>query len=169
MVVAPTPNVITAIRDLARLESSEFQVERVIDLTDKQTHFFGLIETKDALLLVASGSVVAGIDLATMKDGDVSIEPGKKRVHVRLPQAKILSSRIDNERTYVHTRRTDVLAERKESLETEARKEAERSIVEAAKQGGILGRAQENARRTIESLVRSLGYDAVTVEFRDTD
>jgi hypothetical protein len=168
-VLKPTPNVITAIRDLARLESAEFQIERVIDLTDKQTRFFGLLETKDALLLVASGSVVAGVDLSELKDSDVMIDPKTRLVRVRLPRPKILSSRIDNERTYVHTRRTDVLAERRESLETRARQEAERSIVEAAKQGGILGRAEQNSRRTIQSLVHSLGYDSIDVQFRDAD
>ncbi|HMJ12910.1 MAG TPA: DUF4230 domain-containing protein [Polyangiaceae bacterium] len=165
-VLKPGPNVIVAIRDLAELASAEYQIERVIDLTDKQTRFFGLVETRDALLLVASGSVSAGVDLSQLRDQDVRIDEAKKSVHIRLPPAKILSSRIDNERTYVHTRRTDVLAERKESLETRARQEAERAIVEAARQGGIQERARANAQRTVEALVRSLGYDSVTVEVR---
>jgi hypothetical protein len=168
-VLRPTPNVVTAIRDLSRLESAEFQIERVIDLTDKQTRFFGLLETKDALLLIASGTVVAGVDLSELKEGDVVADPQKKAVRIKLPPAKILGSRIDNERTYVHTRRTDALAERRESLETRARQEAERSIVEAARQSGIIDRARRNSQRTIESLVRSLGYDEVSVEFREAD
>jgi hypothetical protein len=77
-----------------------------------------------------------------------------------------LSSRLDNERTYVHTRKTDTLAQRKEALETRARVEAERSIEEAAKKSGILERAGKNATRTVESLVRSLGYTDVTVTIK---
>ena len=165
-VLRPGPNVIVAVRDLAELTSAEYQVERVIDLTEQQTRFFGLVKAEDALLLVASGSVAAGVDLSQLREEDVRIDEARKSVRIRLPPAKILSSRLDNERTYVHTRRTDVLAERKESLETRARQEAERAIVEAARQGGILQRAQTNAQRTVESLVRSLGYGSVSVEVR---
>jgi hypothetical protein len=43
--VRPTPNVLVAVKDLARLESASFHMERVIDLTDKQSRLFGLIET----------------------------------------------------------------------------------------------------------------------------
>jgi hypothetical protein len=141
-------------------------MERVVDLSEKQSKFFGLIEAEDAILLVAAGDVIAGVDLAELGDGDVVVDSEKSRAKITLPQPKILSSRIDNERTYVHTRRTDTLASRKESLETRARQEAERSIVEAAEQAGIIDRARQNNRRTVEALVRSLGYAEVTVEFR---
>lgn len=166
-VIRPTPNVVTAVRDLSRLESSEYHVERVIDLTDKQTRFFGLVETEDAILLVASGDVVAGVDLAQLKPEDVTADPETRRATIRLPPPKILSARLDNERTYVHARNTDMLAERKETLETRARQEAERSIREAALEAGILKKAGTNASRTVESLVRSLGYAEVEVSLKE--
>jgi len=43
-----------AVRDLARLESVAYHVERVIDVRDKQSLLFGLLKTEDAILLVAS-------------------------------------------------------------------------------------------------------------------
>src|SRR5690349_7719315 len=49
-VVRTTPSVVTAVRDLARLEAIEFHVERVIDLRDRQSLLFGLIKTQDAIL-----------------------------------------------------------------------------------------------------------------------
>ena len=166
-VVRPTPNVVRAIRDLSRLEGAQYHMERVVDLTEKQSKFFGLIEAEDAILLVAAGDVIAGVDLAELRDGDVEIDAARTSARIRLPPPKILSARLDNERTYVHTRRTDTLAQRKESLETRARTEAERSIVEAAKQSGILERARQSAKRSVETLVRSLGYAEVVVEFRE--
>jgi hypothetical protein len=141
-------------------------MERVVDLTEKQSQFFGLIEAEDAILLVAAGDVVAGVDLAKLGDSDIVVDEANHRVRITLPPPQILSAKLDNERTYVHTRRTDVLASRKESLETRARQEAERSIVEAATQAGILERARQNAKRTIETLIHSLGYSDVDVRFR---
>jgi hypothetical protein len=166
-VVRPTPDVIVAIRDLSELTSAEYHVERVIDLTERQRALFGLVEAEDAILLIAAGSVTAGVDLAEIDGTSVDVVPEEKRARIRLPPPKILRSRIDNERTYVHRRETDLLAKRQEHLETRARREAEQAIRKAAEQADILGRARGNARRSVESLVRSLGYTDVTVTFTD--
>lgn len=165
-VLRPLPNVVLAVRDLARLEGAEYDIERVIDLSDKQKSLFGLIQSRDAILLVAAGQVTAGVDLAELGEGDVRVDPAAHSAWIRLPKPKILSSRLDNQRTYVYRRETDLLARRKESLETEARRLAEQSITEAAAQGGIEARAKKSVARTVESLVRSLGYSQVDVEFR---
>ena len=69
--------------------------------------------------------------------------------------------------TYVHTRKTDLLAQRNEALETQARQAAEQTLRAAAEDSGIVERAQESVARTVRSLVRSLGYPEVKVDFRD--
>src|SRR3954466_8007799 len=53
-VIRPTAGVLTRIQELKRLESVSFHMERVLDLTEKQSRLFGLIETEDAILLVAA-------------------------------------------------------------------------------------------------------------------
>ena len=163
----PTRSVITAVRDLSKLESAEYHVERVIDLTEKQKIVFDLVEAEDAILLVAAGDVTAGVDLQKLRPEDVSVEQKTGRVVIRLPPPEILGHRLDNQRTYVHTRKTDLLARRNEALETEARRRAEESVVEAATEAGILKRARTNAAKTVESLVRSLGHQKVEVQFRE--
>lgn len=165
-IVRGTPSVVTAIRELSSIEGAEFHIEKVIDLTEKQSHFFGLVQSKDAILLVAAGDVTAGVDLSGLRDGDVRVDRDKGTAEIMLPPAKILSHRLDNDHTYVHSRSTDLLAERKTNLETRARQEAEKSIVEAAEKSSILPRAETSVTRTVESLVRSLGYKDVTVKFR---
>ncbi len=166
-VVRSTPSVVMSLRDLARLESAEAHIERVVDVRDKQSRLFGLLQTEDALLLVAAGSVVAGVDLSQLRDDAVVVDEAKRKVTITLPPAEILSTRLDNERTFVHTRSTDVLARRKESLESEARREAERSIREAAEQSGVRSRASRNAAATVESLIKSLGYEQVEVKLEN--
>jgi len=165
-VVRGTPSVVTAIRELSNIEGARFHIEKVIDLTEKQSHFFDLVHAKDAILLVAAGDVTAGVDLSALGDSDVKIDRDKGTASITLPPAKILSHRLDNEHTYVHSRETDLLAERKQNLETRARQEAEKSIVEAAKKSRILPIAEASVKRTVESLVHSLGYPNVSVTFR---
>jgi hypothetical protein len=161
--VAPTPNVLLAVRDLRRLESTSYHMERVVELTDEQTRLWGLVTAKDAILLVAVGDVVAGVDLEKVSPGDVIVEWAKRSVTVRLPPAEIFSATLDNAKTHVYARRTDALAERNESLEGEARSNAEAMMKEAATDAGILDRAREEARKAIEALLRSLGFESVEI------
>ncbi len=157
---------VVAVRDLARLESVEYHVERVIDLRDRQSLLFGLIRTQDAILFVAVGEVTAGVDLAALSDSDVVVDRSRGTAAVTLPPAKVLSTRLDNELSWVYSRTTDVLAQRHEDLETRARQEAERTLEQTAVGSGILDRARANAEQTVAALVRSLGYASVTVTSR---
>ncbi|MFO0671355.1 MAG: DUF4230 domain-containing protein [Polyangiaceae bacterium] len=161
--VTPRPNVIGAVRELHELVTAEQTVERVLDIRDKQSRVFGLVNSEDALLLVASGYVAAGIDLGELQESDVSVDWEKRSVRMKLPPARVLSSRLDNERTYVHSRKTDVLAARAESLEGQARLRAQQEIVQAAKDAGLVQRAGKSAVRTLEAMLRGLGFARVEV------
>lgn len=165
-VVRPTPDVLVAVRDLARLESAAYHMERVIDLSDKQSKLWGMVSTEDAILLVAVAEVTAGIDLQKLTASDVVVDPARRTARIELPAPEVLHAALDNEKTYVHSRKTGTLASRNENLESRARKEAERTLIEAARQAGLLNRASDNARRTVEALVHSLGYDKVEVSVR---
>lgn len=166
IVVRPTPNVLRAVRDLARLETVTFHMERVVDLREEQSHAFGLVRAEDAILLVAVGEVIAGVDLAELRPEDVVVDAAKHRATVTLPRPQVFVAHLDAEHTRVHSRSTDLLARRNESLESRARQEAERSIREGALTSGILDRARQGAERTVGSLVRSLGYTEVVVRWR---
>lgn len=164
--VRPSPDVLRAVQDLARLETVSFHMERVVDLRETQSRAWGLIEAEDAILLVAVGDVVAGVDLSALRPEDLSVSGDRARATVTLPHATVFSARLDNARTYVHSRTTDTLARRQEQLESRARQEAERSIAAAAEEAGILARAEQNAARTVTSLLRGMGVADVTVRWR---
>jgi hypothetical protein len=161
------PDVITQVRELSRLEGVSYHVERVVELGDEQRALLGLVVARDAILLVASGEVVAGVDLARLAPGDVAVTADGRSVKIRLPPAEVFSARLDSERTYVYHRKTDLLAKRQESLETRARQAAEQTLRSAAEDAGILKRAEDSVSRTVKSLVRSLGFETVQVDFHE--
>jgi hypothetical protein len=155
--VKPSNTLLVAVRDLARLETNEMHFEKVVDLTDKQSRFFGLIDATDALLLVAAGDVTMGVDLGKVGDGDVTTDPTTQIATITLPQPEIFSTRLDEKRTYVYTRTTSALAERNEQLETRARQEAVSAIEDAAKNPDATDRAKKQAERELKSLALALG------------
>ena len=165
--VRPTPAVITAIQDVARLETTEFHVEKVVEVSDSQSKLWGLVEAKDALLLVAVGDVVAGVDLAKVSPEDVHVDSTAHAITVRLPAPIVITSTLDPHATHVYSRSTDLLAARKEELEGDARRVAEEQMRKAAIEGGIFDRARTSADRTLRALLRSMGFERVELDWAD--
>jgi hypothetical protein len=161
-----TSVVLVAVRDLARLETNELHYEKVIDLSDRQSHFFGLVEATDAILLVASGDVTIGVDLGQLTEADITTDPATKRVTVHLPQPDVLSTRLDEGRTYVYTRTTNLLARRNEQLETRARQEAVVAIEKAARETDVIERARRQAEKTLHSLASGLGVHDLVIAWK---
>jgi len=164
--VKPTSTLLVAIKDLARLETTELHLEKVIDLSDRQSRLFGLVETNDAILLVAAGDVTIGVDLGKLQDGDVTFDEPSGTARMRLPQPEVLSSRLDEKGTYVYTRKTDLLAKRNEALETRARQEALAAIEKAAAEAEVMGRARQQAERQLRALATQLGAKQVEISWR---
>lgn len=164
--VKPTPSLLTAVKDLARLETTEVHVEKVIDLTDRQSRFFGLIEVTDAILLVAVGRATIGVDLGKLREGDVSMDPESKIAKLHLPKPELLSASLDERATYVYTRTTSTLAKRNEGLETQARREAVAAIEKAATTDEVMARAKSQAEKQLTKLLTQLGAKSVEISWR---
>ncbi|WP_437753095.1 DUF4230 domain-containing protein [Sorangium sp. So ce1389] len=167
VVARPSPALVIAIRDLARLETTEVHVEKVVDLADRQSRLFGLVQATDALLLVAVGHVTIGVDLARIGEDDIAMEPETGVARLTLPAPEVFSTRLDEEETYVYTRSTSLLARRNEQLESRARKEATAAIEKAALEGNVMARAKAQAERQITALATQLGAKRVEIRWRE--
>jgi len=165
-VVRPTGTILMAVRDLARLETNELHMEKVIDLTDRQSRFFGLVPTSDAILLVAAGDVTVGIDLTKLGEHDFEVDRATGAARLVLPAPEVLSVRLDEEHTYVYKRTTGLLADRNEQLESKARQEAVRAIGEAANEGEVMEKARKQAERQLQELLQKFGVTRVTIGWR---
>jgi hypothetical protein len=164
--VRPSATLLVAMMDVSKLETTELHLEKVIDLTDKQSNFFGLIEGTDNLLLVASGDVTVGVDLGKLTEGDVTMDPKTRVATIKLPPPEIFSSRLDEKRTYVYTRSTSLGARRNEQLETRARQEAVAAIEKATKESDVMERAKKQAERQLRALATALGASDVVVTWK---
>lgn len=155
------PAVIEQVRALSKLETVHYQLEKIITAKSSGPLFDFL--TSDKILLVAHGEVVAGIDLNKVQSSDIEVVSGS--ISITLPQAEILSSKLDNEKTYVYDRQTGLLNRPDPNLESQVRVVAEQQIVDAAKEDGILDKASVNAEQTLRTLLEGLGYK--DVEFKE--
>lgn len=155
-IIADSATIIRQVRSLARLETSAYTIEKVITAESGEGAFGFLF--RDRLLLVATGQVIAGVDLARIQMEDVQVVG--ETVYLTMPAAEIFVATLNNDETYVYDRQTGVFGQQID-LETLARQEAEARILEAALEDGILDMAQENGQQYIESLMLGLGFEEV--------
>ncbi|MDD5368235.1 MAG: DUF4230 domain-containing protein [Anaerolineaceae bacterium] len=156
--IIPDPvTIIHEVRSLARLETIQFSVEKVITAETAQGRFAILFG--DKLLFVAHGTVTAGVDLAKMSANDLSVQNGA--LNMRLPATEVFVATLDNANSYVYDRQTGVLTHGDMNLETTARRAAEDEIRKAALQDGILAEAQTNAQEYLSRLFRDMGFQDV--------
>jgi hypothetical protein len=158
--------VVKSLHDLARLETTSLHVEKVIDVRDHQKRLYGLVDTEDSLLFIASGEVVIGVDLARLRDEDVHFDETTKTATITLPEPEVLSTRFDEMHSYVHSRKTGALAERNEELEALARRQATKDFEAAGRQKEVTERAKAQAERQLRSLATAWGAKTVTVTWR---
>lgn len=163
-VLHPTPTVlpdpvtiINQVRPLARLETIQYTVEKVITVEVGQNLLGPLFG--DKLLFVGHGYVTAGVDLSKLSSSDITIAEGM--VKVKLPQAEVFVATLDNDKSYVYDRETGLLTHGDVNLETTARQAAESQIRQAALEDGILEQAQANAETYLRSLLTQLGYTQI--------
>ncbi len=156
--VIPDPvSIIHEVRSLARLETIQYSVEKVITAQTAQGAFAFLFG--DKLLFVAHGTVIAGIDLEKIGPSDITVQNGV--VTLRMPPPEIFATSLDNEKSYVYNRQTGALTHGDTNLETTARRAAEQEIQKTALEDGILNQAEANAESYLSRLVRDLGYQDV--------
>jgi hypothetical protein len=157
----PTPTIIpdpvtyiNEVRALARLETIQYSVEKVITGETGGGTFKSLFG--DKILFVGHGTVIAGIDMEKLKPEDMHYENGV--LTVKLPPAEIFIATLDNEKSYVYQRDTGILAKPDINLETLVRQNAEEEIRKAAIEDGILTQAQANAEAYLFKFFAALGY-----------
>jgi len=152
------PTVVDRIQKLQRLETVVYTMDKIVTGA-KENPLLPNFLAGDRLLMLVHGEVVAGIDFANLKPGDVRVEG--KQVHLHVPAPQIFSTRLDSAKTRVYSRQTGLLVPTDPDLETQVRQEAERQLQEGAMADGILRTAQQNASSTLTSLLQGLGFERI--------
>lgn len=163
--------VLKAIQDVGEFRGAAGSYEVVVDLeqdTKLPSELLG-----ERTLLVAVGSVDAGVDLSQIDEEAIEVSADGKSATITLPSAQLYDAELDLEASYVYERDKGVLNEigglfsDDSGWEREALVVAEKRLDEAARSNDdLVTRAETNTRAMIESLVRALGFERVDVRFR---
>ena len=166
------PVLLKAIEDLAVYKAASGSFQVVVDL-EEGSRGIPLLIKGQRTLFVAGGSVDAEVDLSTLDEGAIKVSGDGKRAEITLPRAHLTKARVDPEQSRVFSRERGLLDRLGSVLsdnptsERELYRLAQAKMDAAAASSDLVGRAEQNTREMLESMLRSLGYTQVSVTFRD--
>jgi Protein of unknown function (DUF4230) len=150
------PTVIRQIQQLQRLDTVVFNMDKIVS-GGWESRYLPTFLAGERLLLVVGGEATAGVDLGRIAAANIIVSG--QTIRMKIPDAEIFATRVDNERTRVYSRDTGLFTRVDPNLESDVRREAERQIRQAALDNGILRVAAANARTTLTSFLRGLGFE----------
>ena len=157
--VVDLTTLVTQVRELNRLETASMRVMHVGTISQSYSVIPNAL-AGDEITFLATGDVIAGIDLSQLQPDDVW-RSADGTVNLRLPPPQILVSRVDNKESRVINRRTGMLRKQDIDLETRARQHAEETIRSEALKKGILDLAAKNGEGKLAELLHTLGAEKV--------
>jgi hypothetical protein len=153
------PVVVEGIRELDQLATVRW-TESVPVTKESGGDIWERVFDGEKVLVIATGTVEAGIDLGDIHKGDVSVDGDT--VTINLPEAEILSASLDEKSTRVYDRDFSPLNFRPDDdLVEKARLRAVNKIAASARENGILDTAEGNAEDSIRAFVTTLGFEEV--------
>ncbi len=154
--------VLQRIQHLNNLETVGFHIDTVVS-SKREGTWNRLWQDQQKGLFVASGRVVAGLNLSRLTPESVTVSQDGRMIHIKLPPVEVLSSSLDKIEVYDISTGLFGFVDVDPRLLTEAQDAARNQIVRTACHSGILKIANENAQKQIESLF-TLTQAKVTVD-----
>ena len=150
------PTVVRQIQQLHQLETVRFGMDKIVS-GGWESRYLPKFMAGERLLLIVYGEVTAGVDLSRIDADDVVVNG--RAIRMKISEPEVFVTRVDNERTRVYSRETGLFTAVDPNLESDVRREGERQVRQAALDNGILRVAAANARTTMASFLRGLGFD----------
>lgn len=164
------PPLLKSIQDLSRYVAAEGNFQVVVDLQNDRNNVPEFL-LNERTLFVGTGSVEAYVDFGKIGEGAVVTSADGKSVEVKLPAPQLAQTNLDMEKSYVVAQQRGLLNRINDLVKGDPNRQqqvyrlAEDRITAAARDSGLTARAEENTRKMLEGLLRSLGYEKVSVTY----
>ncbi|MFC0029246.1 DUF4230 domain-containing protein [Micromonospora chaiyaphumensis] len=167
------PPLLKSIRDLSRYVAAEGNFQVVVDVQKDRRNVPDFL-LNERTLFVGAGRIEAYVDFAKIADGAVVVSDDGKSVEIKLPAPQLGETDLDMDKSYVFAEQRGLINRLNDLVGGDPNRQqqvyqlAEDRITAAARDSGLTARAEENTRKMLEGLLRSLGYEKVTVTYTAT-
>lgn len=167
-----SPTLLQALDDLSEYRAAVGQFQVVVDV-EQDTRFVPSFVSGERTIFLAGGNVAASVDFSGLDEDAIEVSDDGRSVRITLPRARLSEPVVEPERSYVVNRERGLLDRLGSVLSDNPTSERElyllagEKLADAAREGGLVERAEENTEAMLETMLHSLGYDRVTVVFTD--
>jgi hypothetical protein len=155
--------ILERLRTLKELHTAVATLQAIV--TDTQSSsLFGVGMGTNKVIYIAVGEVRAGVNLSKLGEQDITVHG--KSVRIALSDPEILDAKIDvNQSGLYDVRCSTLFCPERYSMQDEVQRKALVAIVEAAKSTALLETAREQAKQSITSLLKLMGFEVISIEF----
>ncbi|MEV4495843.1 DUF4230 domain-containing protein [Micromonospora arborensis] len=164
------PPLLKSIQDLSRYVAAEGNFQVVVDTQNDRRNVPDFL-LNERTLFVGAGSVEAYVDFTKIGEGAIVQSADGKSVEIKLPAPQLGETNLDMEKSYVFAEQRGLLNRLGDLVGNDPNRQqqiyllAEDRITSAARDSGLAARAQDNTRKMLEGLLRSLGFQQITVTY----
>ncbi|MEV8442808.1 DUF4230 domain-containing protein [Actinosynnema sp. NPDC051121] len=168
------PALLQSLRDLSQYHASAGEFQVVLDI-EHDVRYVPAALAGQRTLFVAAGTVNAYVDFGGMTEDALDVAPTNasgeaRKVRLALPHAVLDKPNLDQERCYVFAQERGLLDRLTSLVQTQDQQPfyvaAEQKIADAARESGLVARADDNTRKMLTGMFGALGYQ---VEFTSLD
>jgi hypothetical protein len=164
------PVLLKSITQLSRYEAASGSFQVVVDLTRHASFMPSFIEGSQTLF-IGQGTDVAFVDFAQLKGRAIRVSPDRTAVTVTLPPAQLEPAALNVRQSYVYAQQQGLLDRIGNFFAGNPNSQqqvyilAQQKIGAAAQHSQLLAEAQKNTRNMLNGMLRSLGFQQITVTF----
>lgn len=159
-----------SITALSRYEAASGSFQVVIDLT-QHTSFLPSYLAGSQTLFIGQGTVIAYVNFSQLKGQSIQVSPNRTAVTITLPDAQLEPPVLNVRQSYVFAEQQGLLNRVAGFFSGNPNSQqqvyilAQQRIGAAAQHSALLSEAQQNTRDMLQGMLRSLGFQQITVDF----
>ena len=164
------PVLLVSIRDLSKYVAAGGDFQVLVDLQENKKLIPDFIFNQRTLF-VGYGSVEAYVDFSAIGEGAITVSPDGKSVDIKLPEPQLEKPSIDTNKSYVFAEEKGIANKFGDLVGGDPNKQqqlyqlAEQNISAVAEKSELRERAKKNTSIMLESLMKGLGYERVTITY----
>jgi hypothetical protein len=167
------PVLLKSITSLSRYEAASGSFQVIVDLAQRTALLPSLVEGSDTLF-VGAGTDIAFVDFSKLSGKAVVVSGNHTAVTITLPPAQLEPAVLNVRQSYVFAQQQGLLNRIGNFFSSNPSSQqkvyilAQEKIQNAARHSALIAQAEKNTTSMLVGLMRSLGFQRVTVSFTAT-
>jgi hypothetical protein len=164
------PVLLQSVQQLSRYEAASGTFQVVVDISTNGSILPSFLEGSDTMF-IGVGNDNAYVDFSHLKGGDVQVSSDRRSATLTLGHAQLETATLDVHQSYVYAQQQGLFTRVNQFFSGNPNSQqalyelAQKQIQAAAGKSELFADAERNTKTMLVSLLQSLGFQSITVNF----